>query len=203
MMHGLYAITPDLLDTDLLLHKVRQVLGRGPVIVQYRNKVAPPLLLEEQAHALRALTRTYHAHLIINDDLALALQVEADGVHLGSSDGELTQAREKMPRTMLLGASCYNELALARSAVAAGADYVAFGAIFASGTKPQARRADFDLIGQARAELRVPIVAIGGITSHNAPQVIAAGADCVAVITSLFDAPDIGEEAQRFIDCFT
>ena len=203
MIQGLYAITPDLLDTDLLLHKVRMVLVRGPAIVQYRNKVASTQLLKEQAHALRVLTHAYHASLIINDELDLALQIGADGVHLGSSDGELLLARKRMPPAMLLGASCYNDLALARDAVAAGADYVAFGAVFASGTKPQARRADLELIRQARAELHVPIVAIGGITRHNAPQVIAAGADCVAVIASLFDAPDIGVETQQFLDCFT
>ena len=151
---------------------------------------------------MRRITREHGITLIINDDLDLALAVGADGVHMGGDDGDLLAARNRMPEGMLLGASCYNDLACARAAAAAGADYVAFGAIFPSGTKPLARRASLDLIRQARAELAVPIVAIGGITLHNAAEVIATGADSIAVIAALFDAPDIGKAARQFSDLF-
>lgn len=198
MISGLYAITPDLIDTALLLAKVDQALAHGARILQYRNKLADIALQREQALALRALTSARGACLIINDDLALAQAVGADGAHLGGEDGDLAQARAALPQGMLLGASCYNDLALARAAIAAGADYVAFGAVFPSGTKPLARRASLELIATARSELSVPIVAIGGITLHNAAEVIAAGADSVAVIAALFDTPDVGVAAGQF-----
>lgn len=202
MMHGLYAITPDLLDTSLLLTQSRQALAHGASILQYRNKLADDTLAKLQAKALRDLTREYDACLIINDDLDLAVAIGADGVHLGGTDGDLAVAKSHMPSGMLLGASCYNDLALAHAAVSAGADYVAFGAVFPSGTKPHARRASLELIRQARAELTVPIVAIGGITSQNAAEVVAAGADCIAVIAALFDAADIGATAEQFSRLF-
>lgn len=202
MIRGLYAITPDLVDTGLLLDKVQQALGHGAGILQYRNKLADTALAMEQATALRRLTRDHDACLIINDDIDLALAVAADGVHLGGEDGDLLAAKQRLPQTMLLGASCYNDLERARTAILAGADYVAFGAVFPSGTKPHARRAGLDLIRTARAELGVPIVAIGGIASENAPEVIAAGADCVAVISALFDAADISMKAEEFARLF-
>jgi len=124
-------------------------------------------------------------------------------VHLGGEDGDLDAARARLPRGMLLGASCYNDPALAHAAIAAGADYVAFGAVFHSGTKPLARRASPELIAGARAEITVPIVAIGGITPDNAAEVVRAGADSFAVIGALFDAPDIEAQARRFVACFT
>ena len=202
MMRGLYAITPNLKDTAELLDKVEQALQGGVTILQYRNKQADARLQQEQAHALRALTRQHGACLIINDNVQLALQVGADGVHLGGDDGDLAEARASLPQGMLLGASCYNDLVLAHAAVAAGVDYVAFGAVFASGTKPEARRASLDLIRQARAELSLPIVAIGGITSRNAASVIEAGADCVAVISALFESDNIKQTAERFSSLF-
>ncbi len=198
MISGLYAVTPDLTDTALLLAKATLAVKQGARVLQYRNKLANAALMLEQAQALRVLTREFDTCLIINDDLDLALAVQADGVHLGGQDGDLIQARARMPQNMLLGASCYNNLALARTAIAAGADYVAFGAVFPSGTKPLARRASLELISAARAEFKVPIVAIGGITLQNAAEVIAAGADSIAVIAALFDAPDVGAVAAQF-----
>ncbi len=202
MMRGLYAITPNLKNTPELLVKVAQALQGGASVLQYRNKQADAALRLEQAYALRGLTQQYGTCFIINDDVELALQVQADGVHLGGDDGDLVQARARLPKGMLLGASCYNDLALAHAAVAAGVDYVAFGAIFASGTKPQARRASLELLKQARMEISLPIVAIGGITPHNAGSVIEAGADCVAVIGALFDADDICQTAEQFTNLF-
>lgn len=202
MMRGLYAITPDLADTADLLLRVEQALRGGASVLQYRNKLADAPLAIEQAAALRTLTRQYGVCLIINDNLALALHVDADGVHLGGEDGDLALARARLPKGKLLGASCYNDLELARTALAAGADYVAFGAVFASGTKPLARRASPALIQAARAQFQVPIVAIGGITPHNAAEVVAAGADCIAVIGALFAAEQIEQTARQLASLY-
>jgi thiamine-phosphate pyrophosphorylase len=138
---------------------------------------------------------------VVNDDVELALAVDAAGVHLGRDDGDLTPARRRLGSGQLLGASCYDRLELAEDAVGAGADYIAFGSMFASPTKPAAVRAPLALLGAAR-RLGVPVVAIGGITLENAPAAIAAGADAVAVITALFDAGDIAARARAFSDLF-
>lgn len=202
MKRGLYAITPDLNDTVELLRRVELVLQGGAVALQYRNKLASLALALEQAQALRVMTRAHNTCFIINDSIDLMLQVDADGVHLGGDDGDLQLARQRLPQGKLLGASCYNDPDLAVRAVSAGADYVAFGAVFASGTKPAARRASPGLIQVARNSIPVPIVAIGGITPDNAGEVIAAGADNIAVIGALFDAGDIQQTAQVFMQLF-
>lgn len=201
-MRGLYAITPDLQDSALLLHKAQQALQGGASFLQYRNKLATEKLAREQALALRKLTHRYHAKLIVNDFLALALEVDADGLHLGGDDGDLAQARAQLPEGKWLGASCYNDLDLAQQALQQGASYIAFGAVFASGTKPQARRASPELISLARKQFTAPIVAIGGITLDNAEQVLTAGADCLAVIGALFDCDDIEARARQFSHLF-
>lgn len=198
MKRGLYAITPDLNDTAELLRRVELALRGGAVVLQYRNKLASPVLALAQAQALRTLTQQYAACFIINDSIDLMLQVDADGVHLGGDDGDLQLARQRLPAGKLLGTSCYNDLSLATKAVAAGADYVAFGAVFVSGTKPNARRASPELIRAARGDIAVPIVGIGGITPDNASEVITAGAENIAVIGALFDADDILQTAQAF-----
>jgi len=130
----------------------------------------------------------------------LALAVDADGVHLGRDDGNLAAARDRLPGK-LLGASCYDRIDLARAAIGAGADYVAFGSVFASSTKPGAVRAPLSLFADARA-LGVPLCAIGGITADNAPAVVRAGADLLAVIADLFDAPDVAVRAGAFAKLF-
>jgi thiamine-phosphate pyrophosphorylase len=169
--------------------------------VQYRNKQARTGLREEQALTLATLCRGAGIPLLVNDDVELALAVEAAGVHLGRDDGDLAAARRRLGPGRLLGASCYDRLELAERAVAAGADYVAFGSMFASPTKPAAVRAPLALLGAAR-RLGVPVVAIGGITLENAPEAIAAGADALAIITALFDAGDIAARARAFSDLF-
>jgi thiamine-phosphate pyrophosphorylase len=138
--------------------------------------------------------------VIINDDVALALELGADGAHLGRDDGDFAAARNRL-RGKLLGASCYQDLGAAQAAVEAGADYVAFGSVFASPTKPHAARAPLGLFGQAK-RLGVPLAAIGGITLANAPQLVAAGADLLAVITDLFEAPDIEQRARDYAKLF-
>jgi len=195
---GLYAITPDEPDTAILLGKVAQALRGGASVVQYRNKAAGTDLRREQGRALAALCREADARFIVNDDLVLALALDADGAHLGAEDGDLAMARKQLGPGKLLGASCYNRMDLAQAAVEAKADYLAFGSVFDSVTKPAAVRAPLAIFAEARRKFSLPLVAIGGITLQNAPQVFAAGADAVAVISALFDAGDIAACAAGF-----
>lgn len=205
-IRGLYAITPDIDDTSLLASKVQLFLNGGGAWLQYRNKNADADLAATQAKLLRALTRESGARLIVNDDPALALSVGADGVHLGRDDDDfqrIVQLRAGAPAPdFIIGISCYDELARAREAVANGADYVAFGSFFPSPTKPRALRPEITLLREARLVLQVPIVAIGGITLDNATTLIEAGADSIAVITALFDAPDIEAQTVQFTKLF-
>jgi len=188
-LRGLYAITPEASDLE---RKVRLALEGGLALLQYRSK-APD---RAQAAAIVRMAHDYDVPVIVNDDVELALELAADGAHLGREDGDLGGARKRL-QGRILGASCYNDAGLARAAVQAGADYVAFGSVFASPTKPQAVRAPLRLFQEAKA-LGVPLAAIGGITLDNAPQVIAAGADLLAVISDLFDAPDIRQRARDY-----
>jgi thiamine-phosphate pyrophosphorylase len=197
---GLYLITPEDPDTRRLLTRVDAVLDHA-ALLQYRNKSASAGLRREQAEALRALCAARGVRLIVNDDLALARAIGADGVHLGEDDGDAHTARAVLGADALIGVSCYDDLRRAHAAVAAGADYVAFGAFFPSGTKPNARRAAFDLLRDS-AGLGVPRVAIGGITPDNARSVVAAGADLIAVVSGVFDAPDPPAAAGAYRACF-
>lgn len=195
---GLYAITPDEPHTEFLLSKVAQALRGGANVVQYRNKTADQELRRRQGRALAALCREANACFIVNDDLALALELGADGAHLGAEDGDLAAARKQLGQGKLLGASCYNSIESAQTAVRANADYLAFGSVFSSVTKPAAVRAPLAIFSEARRRFSLPLVAIGGITLQNAPQVFAAGADAVAVISALFDAGDVTASAAGF-----
>lgn len=199
-MKGLYAITPDTASTEDLARMVRDALRGGIDVLQYRNKSADPALRREQAQMLLRLTRPARVPLLINDDVALAAYMDADGAHVGRDDGEVAAARCALPGK-LLGASCYASLESARAAIADGADHVAFGSVFASGTKPDAQRAPLSLFARARS-LSVPLVAIGGITADNALSAVTAGADCVAVISDLFGAPDIAGRAALYRGIF-
>lgn len=199
-MRGLYAITPDVVSTEALLRMVEQALEGGIALIQYRNKLAGAELRREQASAVLRVTRAKRVPLVVNDDVALAAQIDADGAHVGRDDGDVAAARRQLPGK-LLGASCYASLDAARSAIADGADHVAFGSVFASGTKPAATRAPLELFARARS-LGVPLVAIGGITLENGPLVVSAGADCLAVIADLFGAPDIAGRAARYQSLF-
>lgn len=190
-LRGLYAITPETRDTPWLVNAVAAAIAGGARVVQYRNKSSETGLRLAQAGALAQVCRDGGASFIVNDDVELALEVAADGVHLGREDSGIAQARRRLPEGALLGASCYDRFELAQAALAAGADHVAFGAAYPSSVKPGAVRAPLDLFRAARARLDCPIVAIGGISAQNARAVIDAGADAVAVITALFDATDI------------
>ena len=199
---GLYAITPDCTDTVDLLHRVRLALVGGARVLQYRDKSANATLRLNRAHALHELADEFAAVFIINDDVQLALQVDADGVHLGATDDDIESARTTLGKHKIIGVSCYNRLARARYAVHAGADYLAFGAFFPSDVKPTAATADVALLQQARTELELPLVAIGGINLSNGAALVHAGADSLAVITALFNAPDITLAAQNFSKLF-
>lgn len=199
---GLYAITPDEQDTAELLRKVRLALQGGAQILQYRNKAADAALRLEQASALRGLTHEFSVPLIINDDVVLAKQAAADGVHLGGKDGNVIAARARLGSGKLIGVSCYNRVALAHAAVLQGVDYVAFGSFFASTVKPDAVAASPDILRQAHREIAVPLVAIGGITVHNGAQLLKAGANALAVISAVFGANDIQGDAQQFSDLY-
>lgn len=193
---GLYALTPETADTERLLVQVEAALVGGVAAVQYRDKSGDVARRHEQASELAALCRRFRVPLIVNDDLRLADLCDADGVHLGREDGSLREARIILGRDKFVGASCYQSLELALAAQAAGADYVAFGSFFPSPTKPAAPRASLDLLHDAAPVIHVPLVAIGGITLANAPSLLDAGADSLAVLSALFDAPDIRAAAR-------
>jgi len=195
-LRGLYAITPDLADRGRLLDLAGQALEGGIAALQYRCKTLPSPERLAQATALAALCRAKGVMFIVNDDPGIAIAAGADGVHLGRDDGDPAQARARLG-AKLLGVSCYDSLEAARAAVAAGADYVAFGSVFSSPTKPAALRAPLALFAAAKP-LGVPLVAIGGITLEKAPQLIAAGADALAVISDLFEAPDVAARARAY-----
>lgn len=188
-LRGLYAITP---QAAALEAKVRLALEGGIALLQYRGK---PGNLAEAKRIVR-LAGEYGVPVIVNDDVDLALEAGAAGAHLGREDGDWQAARGRLG-AKIFGVSCYDDLELGRRGVAARADYVAFGSVFPSSTKPDAVRAPLELFRQAKS-LGVPLAAIGGITLGNAPQLIAAGADLLAVITDLFEAPDIRQRARDY-----
>ena len=199
---GLYAITNQPPDTEQLLKDVSRALAGGARVVQYRDKGSDQARRVEEAHALLSLCHQYRVPLIINDDMELASKVQADGIHLGQQDAALSDARDRLGQHCIIGISCYNDFSLAQQAVAKGADYIAFGAFFPSGTKPSAMTASPDLLYRAKQELEIPVVAIGGITPHNAANLLDAGADMLAVIQGLFAQPDIELAARAFSSLF-
>ena len=194
-LYGLYAITPEGLDDATLLQRSECAVVHGARVLQWRDKSTDAARRLVIARSLARLCRSQGVLFIVNDDLELARAVQADGVHLGADDGDLTAARAALPNA-LIGASCYADLERARAAVAQGADYIAFGSVFASPTKPQAVRAPLGLFAQAQT-LGVPTVAIGGITRANCAEVRAAGAHACAVISDLFgDAQTTADEVS-------
>ncbi len=194
-IRGLYAITPELADTAELVARVSAALRGGASAVQYHAKNADPALRREQALALCAACREFGVPLIVNDDWELALAVDADGVHIGADDGDPVAVRAAIGAEKILGVSCYNRLALAERVIDV-ADYVAFGSVFPSATKPAAVRADLELFREARRR-GWHTVAIGGIDPDNARSVIEAGADAVAVIAAVFEVDDVEGAARR------
>ncbi len=200
---GVYAITDErLLPENLFPQKIRQALEGGVRIIQYRDKSADATKRLEQATLLRHLCQQYQALLIINDDIELCRAVQADGVHLGEEDNAISYARTRLGHHAIIGASCYNQFSLAKQAKQSGADYVAFGTLFPSPTKPDAVTAELGLIEKASKHLNIPVCAIGGITADNASKPISAGADMIAVISSLFAQTDIQKTADKMARLF-
>ncbi len=200
-LRGLYLLTPDEADTARLLERVRSALLPGVALLQYRNKAAGAALRRRQAAALLLLCRERGVPLVINDDWRLAAELGADGAHLGESDGALSDARAAMGPNAILGASCYDQGERAGQARDAGASYLAFGTVFASSTKPLARRAPLELLAQARS-LGLPTVAIGGISPDNARIPLAAGADMLAVLGAVFASDDPAARVRALLSCF-
>lgn len=196
-LRGLYAITDSQLLADgRLLPYVEAALKGGAKLLQYRDKSEDAARRLRQAEALRDLCLRHGAQLIINDDAELAARLGV-GVHLGQSDGSLAAARALLGRDAIIGATCHAQLELAEQARQEGASYIAFGRFFDSQTKPGAPAATPELLEQARARFRLPIVAIGGVTLDSAPQLIARGASMVAVIHALFAAENAAEVERR------
>ena len=200
---GLYGITPEWDDTDRLLDAIRAAARGGMRVLQLRRKTVSLPYKHLQARDVGDLCRSLGVAFLLNDHWRLALECGADGVHLGRDDGDLAAVRASAGPGLLIGASCYDEIDRARLALQAGADYIAFGAVYPSPTKPQAVRAPLALLGQGRrlAEAmpapRPAVVAIGGITPDNAAPVVEAGADAIALVTGLFEAPDVEAAARR------
>ena len=199
---GLYLVTPDRDDTEGLLSASAAAIAGGAVCLQYRHKQASDALRLVQARALAALCRERGVCFIVNDHVELALAVGADGIHIGGEDGDAAALRASHGQKLLIGVSCYDDFARAEIAAAVGADYIAFGAMYASPTKPQARQAPIDLITCARQQIGLPVACIGGITADNAAPLVTAGADLLAVISDIYNAADPQVQAARFTTLF-
>lgn len=187
-MKGLYLVTPNWSDTQKMVDITAEALHAGVAIVQYRNKDADNALRSEQGAALLALCRRYGRPLVINDHIDLCLTLDADGVHLGGTDLDVAHGRKLLGAGKIVGASCYGDLQRARDAQRDGASYVAFGGFYPSPVKQYTFTTEPALVSQAKAELAVPVVVIGGMTAANAAPLVARGADMVAAITSVYQA---------------
>ena len=200
---GLYAITDsNLIPSDQQIEAVALAIQGGAMMVQYRNKGGDESQRQWEAQDLVNLCRPLGVPLIINDDIKLAQLVRAHGVHLGKEDPQIAEARKALGPNAIIGVSCYNEIERAIAAEQAGADYVAFGSFFPSSTKPKAVHADITLLCEAKKRLKIPVVAIGGITAENGKQLIEAGADLLAVIHGVFGQSDIRAAAERIARLF-
>jgi thiamine-phosphate pyrophosphorylase len=200
---GLYAITDTAnLSSELMLTRTEEILRAGAKLLQYRNKQANENTRIAEAEQLLDLCRKYSVPLIINDDISLAVQIGADGVHLGKTDSSVANARERLGNKAMVGCSCYNDLDRAQLVSKSGADYIAFGAFFPSPTKPGAAHATADIIQSAKQKFDLPVVAIGGITPENGQSLIAAGADMLAVISGLYASNDPFNTTKQYIKMF-
>ena len=199
LVPGVYAVTDcERLSGSELLDRTSRILEAGVSAVQYRNKSGDAARKAAEAAAIGALCRQHGVPLVINDDVDLALAVGADGIHLGADDESCTRARARLGTGGLIGISCYDNMQTAVAAQDDGADYVAFGAFYPTRTKQPRSRADIELLERASRQLHIPIVAIGGITPDNAAPLLAAGADLLAVVSSLYGDPDPAAVVRRF-----
>jgi thiamine-phosphate pyrophosphorylase len=204
-LNGIYAILPADLDTGELLEKAEAALKGGVRILQFRDKKHGYKRQIKRAKALRSLTRDYDACFIINDSVALARAADADGVHLGRDDApNLIQLRNDVGDDFLIGITCRADAAFATSALKDGADYISFGAVWKTHSKPEVPEIGLNRLAKARQMFPdANLCAIGGITVHNIAQVKAAGADCAAVISGLFAADDIQACAAQLVELWS
>ncbi len=200
---GLYAITPDMADTVLLLHKVEQALQGGVSLLQYRDKTSSKSKLLMRANAIHRLCLLYETPLIINDCPELAVECKAEGVHLGQSDWPISVARKLLGEYAIIGITCHHQLDLAIQAEQQHADYLALGRFFPSKSKPGSALADVETLTQIRHKTSIPIVAIGGLTLNNAQPIIDAGANYIAVIDDLFSKKHIAKTCQKYSVLFS
>jgi len=199
-LRGLYAISAESIvrEPGRLLPAVTAAIRGGATLVQYRDKWNPAAVRLAQAHALTQRCHDLGARLIINDDPALAAAVGADGVHVGADDAAVASARQRLGAAAIIGATCGDSLERAERATEEGANYVAFGRLFASRTKPDAPPAQLQTLRAAR-RLGVAVCAIGGIGPEQTPQVVAAGADLIAAVDGIFGASDIEAACRRYV----
>ena len=202
IIKGLYAITPDSADLNTLIQKTKSAIEGGAFMVQYRSKIQDRDVKMQQCDAILRLCREYEIPCIVNDDVEMCRVLEADGVHLGEKDDNIAEVRHMLGEDAIIGSSCYDQLDRAKIAQKEGASYVAFGAMFPTSTKPNAPKATLALLKEAKREIQIPIVAIGGISVNNAHDVIKTGIDAIAVITSLYEAKSIKETAETFVKMF-
>lgn len=203
LLQGLYCITdPELTaqSSHSIEEMVQQAIDGGARIIQYRDKTSSQAQQLDIAHRLCQLCKQHSTLFLVNDNPQLAKTVDADGVHLGQTDTGLATARELLGKDKIIGISCHASLELAKTAQQESADYVAFGRFYPSQTKPEASPASLDLL--AEASLHIPIVAIGGITAGNAPDLLEAGADMLAVIHHVFGQADIRQAASNIARLF-
>ena len=202
IIKGLYAITPDSADLNTLIQKTQLAIEGGAFMVQYRSKILNRDVKMQQCAAILRICREYDIPCIVNDDVEMCRVLEADGVHLGENDDNIAEVRRILGEDSIIGSSCYDQLNRAKQAQKEGASYVAFGAVFPTPTKPNAPRATLELLREAKSEIQIPIVAIGGITMNNAHDVIETGIDAIAVITCLYESNSIKETAETFSQMF-
>ena len=197
-MRGLYLLTPNWDDTDRLLEVTEQALQEGVALLQYRHKNADAALRREQAGALLLLAHKYGVPFIVNDFIDLCEELDADGVHVGGTDISVAQARARLGKQKWVGASCYGDLQLARQAQLGGASYMAFGGFYPSLVKQYPVTTDPDIVPQAKREIALPCVVIGGMTPENAAPLVTRGADLVAAISSVYLADDVTVSVREF-----
>lgn len=199
MLKGLYIVTPDWDDTAKLVEVTEKALKGGAELVQYRHKTASPEQRREQAKALQAVCKRYGKPFIINDFVDLAIELDADGVHVGESDEAVAAVRAKVGPNKIVGASCYGDMNLVRKAHEAGANYIAFGGFYPSRIKKYPVTTELDIVKQMKKEMPgLPSVAIGGITLENAVPLVERGVDMISVISSVYFADDPEAAARAF-----
>ena len=200
---GLYAITDSALHSGRALERaVTRAIAGGAKVIQYRDKSEDADCRHAEAAMLVRVCRRHGVPMIVNDDIELALLTDADGVHLGRDDADVSTARSRLGNDFIVGVSCYNQVELAEVAQHDGADYVAVGSMFSSTTKPDATRADIATVESVRRRIHLPIVAIGGITPENGASLLDAGVDLLAVVRGVFGHDDPAESARQYTQLF-